>query len=118
MEMISCARCGKLFNYIAGPRICQVCNKAVEEKFKEVKTYVRENPNVDMKTLSRACEVSPKQIGIPCERCGKTIKSGRFCDSCKNGMTRDLEDAAGIKKPVQQERKKKAPDSDKMRFLG
>ncbi len=135
MEMISCARCGKLFNYIAGPRICQVCNKAVEEKFKEVKTYVREHPNVDMKTLSKACEVSPKQIqrwvredrlvfssdspiGIPCERCGKTIKSGRYCDSCKNGMTRDLEDAAGIKKPVQQERKKKAPDSDKMRFLG
>ena len=123
MEMISCARCGKLFNYIAGPRICQVCNKAVEEKFKEVKTYVREHPNVDMKTLSKECEVSPKQIqrwvredrlifssdspiGIPCERCGKTIKS------------RDLEDAAGIKKPVQQERKKKAPDSDKMRFLG
>ena len=136
MELISCVKCGKLFNHVSGPRVCQVCNKEMEEKFFEVKQYVREHPNIDMRTLSKECEVSPKQIqrwvredrlifskdspiGIPCERCGKTIKSGRYCESCKNGMTRDLEDAAGIKKPVKQEApRKKAPESDKMRFLG
>ena len=136
MEMISCVKCGKLFNYLSGPRICPVCNKALEEKFTEVKAYVREHPSIDMRTLAKECEVSPKQIqrwvredrlqfsadspiGIPCERCGKTIKSGRFCDNCKNGLTHDLVDAAGLnKKPVQQQPKKKAPESDKMRFLG
>ncbi|MCR4605502.1 MAG: flagellar protein [Eubacterium sp.] len=135
MEMTSCVRCGKIFNYVSGPRICQNCNKAVEEKFQEVKAYVREHPNVDMKSLSKACEVSPKQIqrwvredrlifskdspiGIPCERCGKTIKSGRFCDRCQDGMQRDLENAAGIKKPAPEAPKKRAPENDKMRFLG
>ena len=136
MELIACVKCGKLFNYVSGPRICSQCNKALEEKFLEVKQFVREHPNIDMRSLSKECDVSPKQIqrwvredrlvfsadspiGIPCERCGKTIKSGRYCESCKNGMTRDLEDAAGIKKPAKPEPpKKKAPESDKMRFLG
>ncbi|MBQ7200738.1 MAG: flagellar protein [Eubacterium sp.] len=136
MELIGCVRCGKLFQYVSGPRVCQNCSKALEEKFMEVKQYVREHPNVDMRTLSKECDVSPKQIqrwvredrlvfssdspiGIPCERCGKTIKSGRFCENCKNGITHDLEDAAGIKKQAKPEpQKKKAPDSDKMRFLG
>ena len=135
MELISCVKCGKLFQHISGPRVCQQCGKELEEKFVEVKAYVREHPNIDMRTLSKECEVSPKQIqrwvredrlvfsadspiGIPCERCGKTIKSGRFCESCKNGITHDLEDAAGIRKPKPEAPKKKAPESDKMRFLG
>ncbi len=136
MELISCVKCGKLFNHVSGPRVCQQCNKALEEKFMEVKQYVREHPNIDMRTLSKECEVSPKQIqrwvredrlvfssdspiGIPCERCGTPIKSGRYCENCKNGMQRGLEEAAGINKPAKQEApKKKAPESDKMRFLG
>ena len=32
MELIACVKCGKLFNYVSGPRICQQCNKALEEK--------------------------------------------------------------------------------------
>ena len=57
-------------------------------------------------------------IGIPCEKCGASIKSGRFCDKCKNDMTRQFSDV--IRKPEAPKpvAPKKAPDaSSKMRFL-
>ncbi len=41
MEVITCKGCGKLFNYIQGQRICPSCQKKVEDKFVEVKKYVR-----------------------------------------------------------------------------
>ena len=38
----NCTRCGKMFNYVAGDVICDVCKKEIEEKFQEVKKYIEE----------------------------------------------------------------------------
>lgn len=134
MEIISCKNCGRLFNYLHGPRVCPACAKKLEDKFLEVKKYVRENPHVDIHELSTVMEVSISQInrwvreerlvfsddspvGIPCENCGATIKTGRFCDSCKMQLQNGLRDAAGLNRKREPEAKKRQATSNKMRFL-
>ena len=62
MEIITCKGCGKLFNYIQGQRICPSCQKRIEDKFIEVKKYVRENPNADIQVISADMDVSVRQI--------------------------------------------------------
>lgn len=133
MNVKNCRKCGKIFNYIGGIPICPNCKEELEKKFEEVKEYVRNNPRSDIKTVSTECEVEMGQIqqwireerlvfaddspiGIPCEKCGAMIKSGRFCENCKNEMTRGFNDAfrkPTAPPPVQ----KKEPAGSKMRFL-
>ena len=132
MEVVTCRSCGKLFNYIRGAHVCPACQKKLEEKFLEVKKFVRENPDVDIKTLSEEKDVSVAQIkrwvreerlifsedspvGLPCESCGATIKTGRLCDKCKKNLMGGLRDAASVPK-VERPQRKRATDN-KMRFL-
>ena len=63
MEVVTCKSCGRLFNYLSGPRICPACQKKIEEKFVEVKKYVREHPDIDIKTLSK--ELAEKYPVVP-----------------------------------------------------
>ena len=44
MELMNCRNCKKLFNYIAGEKLCPACKEKLEEKFQEVKKYIEENP--------------------------------------------------------------------------
>ena len=111
------------------------CREKLEEKFTVVKEFVRSNPGVGLQEISDACEVDIPQInqwireerltfaddspiGIPCEKCGVTIKSGRLCDKCKVEMTRSFNDA--IRKPEAPRPvapKKPIDAASKMRFL-
>ena len=135
MEIVACKGCGKLFNYLQGERICPVCKSKLEDKFVEVKKFVRENPNIDIAELSEAMDVTVRQInrwvreerlvfsddspiGLPCEGCGTTIKTGRFCDKCKTELAIGFRHAAGAdhkKEPEQP--KRKAVSDNRMRFL-
>ncbi len=135
MEVVTCRSCGKLFNYIQGPRICPTCAKKLEEKFIEVKKYVYANPKVELNELSKAMDVSVRQIkswvreerlcftddspiGIECENCGATIKTGRFCKQCKDKLSNTIKDAAGLNRPKGTLAPKPNTSKDsKMRFL-
>lgn len=135
MEIVACKGCGKLFNYLQGERICPACKNKLEDKFLEVKKFVRENPNIDIAELSEAMDVTVRQInrwvreerlvfsddspiGLPCEGCGTTIKTGRFCDKCKTELAIGFRHAAGAdhKKETEQP-KRKAVSDNRMRFL-
>ena len=134
MEILACSHCGKLFNYIRGDRLGPACQKAMNDHFVEVKKYVREHPNVDITTLSQEMKVSVRQIhrwireerlvfsddspiGLPCECCGVTIKTGRYCDACRNQMAAGLKKAAGIQdKPVATTPSRLRSTEEKMRF--
>lgn len=95
MEVRNCRGCGKLYNYIGGPyrNLCPNCIEKIEEKYLEVKEYIQDHHNATMTEVAEECDVSTRQIeqwirderlviaddspiGITCERCGASIKSG------------------------------------------
>ncbi len=132
MDVRNCKSCGKLFNYMGGKPICDDCKRALENKFQEVKEYVRNNPNASIGQVAEDMEVSVKQIkewvkqdrlvlseatvdGVLCEHCGRPIRSGRYCEKCKAALTNSLQKA--ITKPVPEEKTVSRDERDKMRFL-
>ena len=133
MEVRNCKGCGKLFNYLSGPPLCPACARALDLKFEEVKAYVYDHPGCDMQEVSDKMEVSIAQIkqwireerlsfaedsmiGIDCEGCGVTIKTGRFCKACKERLANNL--SSIYKKPEEPVVKRKDPkDNPRMRFL-
>lgn len=123
MDVINCKNCGRLFNRLSRERLCPACRQLEEDKFQEVKSYLRENPNASVDEVSRENDVSVKQIkqwvreerlaftdgsieGLACESCGKMILTGRFCDDCKANMVNHLNDA--FKDPKKMEEVKEA----------
>jgi predicted amidophosphoribosyltransferase len=134
MNVRNCRKCGNLFNYMVGPILCPACRETLEEKIKEVKSYIEKNPGVGIQQTSRECEVEVSQIQqwireerlefasdsmvmLNCESCGAPIRSGRFCDKCKNNLANGFRQS--IAKPEAPKVEKKDPrDSAKMRFLG
>lgn len=100
MNARNCKKCGKIFNYVAGPPICPVCREKAEQKFQEVKEFVRANKSASMKEISENCNVEEHQvkqwvreerlvfasdspIKLFCESCGAPIFTGRYCGKCK-----------------------------------
>lgn len=135
MDIRNCRGCGRIFNYVAGPFLCQVCREKMEVKFQEVKEYIRSHPGVGIREVSDACDVEVSQIQqwlreerlevtensaifLSCEVCGANIRSGRYCEKCKYDMTMGLKSVMNKGKP-QQEVKKPAVDktNPKMRYL-
>ena len=133
MDVRNCKTCGRLFNYLGGPNICEACRAEIENKFQNTKEYIRENPRASTQEISDANEVSTNQIrqwireerlqfaddspiGIECEICGAVIKTGKYCDACKNNTANAL--AKSIEKPQAPEMPKPKPKKEnKMRFL-
>ena len=134
MNVRNCRKCKRLFNYMVGPVLCEACKQGLEVKFQEVKKYIQDNPRSDIRMVSEACEVDPAQIrqwireerlcftddspiGIACERCGTTIRTGRFCEHCKNDMANSFNKAITPQGTVVQSKEEDRRTSNKMRFL-
>ncbi len=132
MEVRTCRICGRLFNYVAGPTRCPACMEAVERKFQEVKAYIWEHKDATIAQISDDTDVSTNQlrqwvreerltfpesspIGIECENCGTTIKTGRFCDSCKSKLGQTLSSA--LKKKEEHASRDFNDHKNKMRYL-
>lgn len=131
MELANCRNCKRLFNYITGERICPACKGLLEKKFEEVKRYVEEHPGEHINKVAEECDVSVRQIklwvreerlcftddslvGLECERCGRMIHSGRFCNTCAGGLADAMN--AAFRKEIQL-KGKKGSSAGKMRFL-
>ena len=136
MNVKNCRKCRRIFNYVMGPILCPNCREAEEAKFQEVKKYVQENRRCGMQEVSEACDVSLSQIqqwlreerlvladdspmGIACEKCGRMIKSGRFCPECVNQMTNSFQSVSAPKQMSgsYMQPKKDTRDVSRMRFL-
>jgi flagellar operon protein (TIGR03826 family) len=110
-DVRNCRKCGKIFNYIGSP-ICQVCKQAEEEDFKAIKDYLYRNPGSSITQVSAELDISVEKIRrflkdgrleitgddgnmiLECENCGKSIKSGRFCDDCERNLASGFKSAA------------------------
>ncbi|MGN0497402.1 MAG: flagellar protein [Lachnospiraceae bacterium] len=131
MEIRTCKQCKRIFNYLTGPAICPACKEKLEEKFIEVKEYIRENPKEGINEVAKANDVSVNQIrrwireerlsfsedsgiGIDCESCGKIIRSGRLCQSCKDKLLGKVDDMYRTDESIVT---KKHREAARMRFL-
>ena len=67
MDVRNCKGCGRLFNYYGGVPLCKACKDKLEEKFQEVKEYLRQNPNTPIQDESEDNNVTVKQIKLMAE---------------------------------------------------
>ncbi len=135
MNVRNCRKCGRLFNYLVGPRLCMACRESLEADFQRVKEYIRENKGATISQVSEECEVEISQIYqwlreerleltegstilLYCETCGAAIMSGRYCDKCRHEI------ATGFKEVVRSSKKEVPPapkrinkDGERMRYL-
>ncbi len=133
MDVRNCKKCGRIFNYVGGQPICAQCKSELETKFTEVKTYIRRNPTANIGQVAEECDVDTRQIrqwvreerlifsadsamGIECEKCGKSIRTGRFCDDCKRDTANELSGAYQSHK-VEEDAPSKKVVKNRMRFL-
>ena len=111
MDIRNCTRCGKIYAY-DGFNICMQCRREDEEDFKRVKEYIDENPGANISEVSEKTKIDSKKIIeflkqgrleiedenntlLQCERCGASIKTGRFCDKCTAEMQKEFKQAIG-----------------------
>lgn len=134
MDVRTCRGCKKIFNYLTGPVLCPACREALEEKFQEVKQYIQEHRGAGIQEVADACEVETQQIRqwlreerleltedsaivLACESCGGPIRSGKFCDKCRNAMANNLQSLIKDNKPTESTLYKKDKENPRMRFL-
>lgn len=136
MNVKNCRVCGRIFNYVTGSPVCQVCRSKLEEKFQEVKKYIRENPGVGIPEVSAACDVEPSMIQqwlreerlevtedsavfLNCESCGAHIRSGRYCDKCRLEVSNAFRSVMRSNEAPASSRvsNRDARDNAKMRYL-
>lgn len=121
-ELKNCKKCGRMFSSIGGQLFCSKCRSDDEEDFKIVREYIYDNPNSTVVEVHEATEVAEEVIlkflrqgrlvlkgdgvGLECERCGKGISSGRYCNSCANELKNGFKDAFGLNKKKEEPVKK------------
>ena len=133
MNVTNCRGCGRLFNVLSNERLCPQCKQKIEDVFQKVKQYLEENPNASVNQVAEDNEVSVKQIkqwvreerltfsedsvqGIDCENCGRMIRTGRFCESCRQSLANTSRSAMDTPKSFEPDHKN-GKERDRMRFL-
>lgn len=108
-ELANCASCGKVFIQTTST-ICPSCRQELDQKFETVFKFIRKRENREA-TVSQICEATNveeklifqwiqegrlqvkgfKNLSYPCELCGTPVQSGKLCESCKSGLSKDLQ---------------------------
>ncbi|MBM7615365.1 TIGR03826 family flagellar region protein [Alkaliphilus hydrothermalis] len=132
MDLRNCVKCGRAFAY-KGIDICNRCAHDDEADFKKVKEYLYDHPGATLQEVSEETEVSEKQILrylresrieireesnclLHCERCEKSIRSGRFCNECVAEMRKEF---SSVLKPQSEATPKEKPRTGtKMHIAG
>lgn len=131
MNIRNCTRCGKIYNYDGFNKVCHNCRQDDENDFQKVKEYLDEFPGATVSQVSEETEVSAKKIIeflrngrleiregsnliLECEKCGKSIKTGRFCEKCADNIQKEL---SGVVEEPKQNKLEKSKESEKIRII-
>ena len=136
MDLTNCRECGKAFVYNnVGPKKCEECRKNQEEKFEIVKEYLWDNPNASIEKVHEETGVEKDLIisyvkedrlvaeGLDvelmeeCDRCGRKIAEGRFCEKCQQELVNGLKGSSGNNKKSGRGKRKKSGKSGQGMFL-
>jgi flagellar operon protein (TIGR03826 family) len=90
--------------------VCDACYKEEEAQYDKVYAYIRKKTNRTASMLQMVMETGVEErliikfvrtgklrisqfpnLGIPCEKCGANIKSGRLCGKCGDSLVTDLQ---------------------------
>lgn len=96
-DLRNCPECGKLFAY-QGKNLCRKCQEKEEDEYLIVRRYVRDHPGATVFEVADATGIEEEKIlgflregrlmsrgfvgSLECERCGRKIAGGRYCDQC------------------------------------
>lgn len=111
MDVRNCSRCGSIYVY-DGFNVCIKCRREDEEDFKKIKEYLDEYPGANISEVESETGIDSKKIIeflkqgrleiaddanmlLSCERCGTSIKTGRFCEKCTAEMQREFKQSIG-----------------------
>ncbi|HHW98002.1 MAG TPA: hypothetical protein GX738_00045 [Firmicutes bacterium] len=117
LNVANCPRCGRIFAKTVR-NLCPDCLAEEEELYQIVYRYLRDNPKSTVQQVSENTGVPEERIlaflrqdrimtsewtylTYPCERCGKQINSGRYCEGCTVEMQQSLDAAARSIKPTE-----------------
>lgn len=97
----NCQRCGKIFIDIKDIKVCEKCEKELDEKLSVVKEYLAKHPGMSVMEISKNTGVKTRliftwicqgkltinvnddtYIQLHCKGCNKTIDDGYFCFDC------------------------------------
>lgn len=127
MDLQNCQQCGEIYVASKFRDVCEKCWRKEEAAYDTVAKYMRkrENRAATMLQVVEATGVSEKLIlkfikngklqiaqfpnlGYPCDKCGKVIRSGRLCEGCANDLRTDLKHLEREEKFKQQLKNHKA----------
>lgn len=108
-EIINCPECGRLFAADSGKRVCSKCLEKEDSEYATVRKYIRDHPGASVFEVAEETGIEEEKIlqflkdgrlqstGYVeitfCERCGKKIGGGRFCDKCRALMNHEVRSA-------------------------
>jgi len=131
MELRNCPECGKLFAYVAR-NLCPACLEKEEEFFKEVESFLKGHRGATVSEISEATGVPEEKIisflragrlitsgtnlVLECDRCGKPIRMGRFCDECRTVLGSSLKGSEQRQAPGQDAGKTPEPDASRSKM--
>ncbi len=110
MTLTNCVRCGKIFTKEGIKPICPACLEKDDQAVDIVRDFIKENPNCKLDDVVEATEVSRKTIIrllrekrielvegsaplLECEKCGKPIFAGQYCNDCLIDIGKTLQGA-------------------------
>ncbi|GAE89081.1 flagellar protein [Acetivibrio straminisolvens] len=99
IDIVTCEICGKLYNPNGFFKVCPMCQENDELDFKKIKDYLNLHPCAKIFDVVTDLDISVKKIKrylresrleilekdnhfLFCESCGKSIRTGRYCDEC------------------------------------
>ena len=105
-KLRNCSMCGKIF-MSNGEKICPNCVQAQADMEVVVVDYVRDHPKCKIPEIMEETGAPESlirrlidegrfvQLGVnlsyPCQKCGKPIITGKYCEDCLNEMQENLQ---------------------------
>lgn len=128
---VFCKKCGgKLFYQNSGEYICEDCGASELDDFGKIKRYLDKNGPTPATTISEKTGVALEIVNlflkngrleipegsdfyIRCERCGCSLRFGRYCYDCTKELAGQLK---GVMFEQMGEKPKINPDKEKVRM--